>query len=256
MRVCQKPKLFFVRLLTRSAPQKKPLGSLALMTQLESAGPAGSSHSEFKGPGDLFRCRVGTAHLAIALVAVLCVTGSVDLWPRVRAGGQPLEVDSPAQRVAWAALAYLAITALTELRASWLLRRAQTSGGPVAARGIGAHLVVLVAAAVAIARGFHSLALLAGLCVILSALVTVSLITSIVDFFERRALHLAAGQERQLGHEAISAPALMWLVPLWAAAVFVVGTLFYLEEQPLPHNQLPAAVESPAGDDVENESSA
>ncbi len=182
---------------------------------------------------------------------MLCVTGAVDLWPAVRAGGRPLEIDSPAQRALWAALAYLVITALVELRACFALWRDEAVPAAITGRAIGAHVIVLAAAAVTIARGFHSLALLAGLYVIVSALVTVSLIVSIVDFLEQRALRRAdgAGIDAAGTHPAGAAAgaglAAIWLVPLWAAALLVVGTLFYLEEQPVPHSEIPVVASPP-----------
>jgi hypothetical protein len=225
-------------------PQKPP-GSIALNTHIGSAGPAGSSIDDPADPAFPSLCTLGTAHLAIALVAVLCVAGSVSLWPAVRAGGHPLEVDGPAHWAAWAAMAYLAITALAELRASWRLNHGHPSAGSTTVLRLGTHILVLIAAAVAIVRGFHSLALLAGLYIILPALVTVSLISLAVVFAERRMLRRAAGAQFRPGHGAISPAALAWLVAQWAAALLFVGMLFYLEEQPTPHDQPHTPVESP-----------
>ncbi len=230
------------------AARQNPLDPFELTTPNDSAIPPGAG-SGANLPGPLSLRRIGTAHLAIGLVAVLCVTGAVDLWPAVRAGGQPLEIDSPAQRAVWAALAYLVVTALVELRASFAVAAGQAASSAFTSRAIGAHLLVLAASAVTIARGFHSLALLAGLHVILSALVTVSLIVSVVDYWEQRALRLEGGEAQSSGKGSTPAPAAglgaIWLVPLWGAALLVVGTLFYLEEQPVPHAEMPAIESAP-----------
>jgi hypothetical protein len=222
-----------------------------LTTQLGSAGQPGASLNDSAERGAAPLCRLSTAHLAIALVAVLCVAGSVSLWPAIRAGGQPLEIDVPAHWVAWAAMLYLAITALAELRASWRLSHGHPSASSTTALRLGIHVLVLIATAVAIARGFHSLALLAGLYIILPALGTVSLISLIVLLVERGTLRRVSHAAPGLGRPAISAPALAWLVAQWAAAAIFVGMLFYLEEQPEPHNQPPTTVAAPAEDGAE-----
>ncbi len=227
--------------------------SFVLTMQYGSAGPAGTSLEDSAEPWAGTCCRLGTAHLAIALVAVLCVAGSVSLWPAIRAGGQPLEIDAPAHWVAWAAMLYLAITALAELRASWRLNHGHPSAGSTTALRLGIHLLVLGATAVAIARGYHSLALLAGLYVILPALGTVSLISLIVVLIERRTLHRVAPGGLRSARRTVSAPAPAWLVAQWATALLFVGMLVYLEEQPEPHEQH-ASVASRRNERAENES--
>ncbi len=217
-----------------------------MITQLQSYASGDADSDEPAGSMAFSACRLSTAHLAIALVAVLVIIGSVGLWPAVEAGGHPLEVDTPAHEVAWAALAYLVVTALAEFRAGWQLDHQQRASASAAPRRLLAHVLVLIAAVVVLARGFHSLSLLAGLYIILPGLATVSLLTLIAGIVERNTLRRADDNAGLRAEPAKSAQPLIWLALQWVAALLLIGALFYLEEQPLPHGRPSVLVETPA----------
>jgi hypothetical protein len=194
-------------------------------------------------------CRFATAHLAIALVALLVVTGAADLWPAIEAGGHPLEVDAAARQATWAALAYLIVTGLAELRTGWQLDRC-ARGGSAAPLRLTPHLLVLLAAGIALVRGFRSLALLAGLYVVLPGLITVSFLTLALGLIQRRTLRASAAERAQDG--ARPSAALLWIGLQWIAALVFIGLLAMLERQPLPHSEPAAFVESPTDAAVES----
>jgi hypothetical protein len=180
--------------------------------------------------------RLAVAHLAVALVAIFAAGASIAQWPAIRAGGHPLEVCHVADWVAGAAVAYLLVTALAEFRAELRLRRGAASSRCAGLRLCG-HVVVLGTSLAAIGRGWNSLALLAGLDTILSALAAVSLLTLGVGLLDRRMLRRPPqGASPAVGPR--SARSLVWLGCEWAAALCFAGLLFYLELQPEPHSQL------------------
>jgi hypothetical protein len=208
---------------------------IALTSQMKSAVISDSILDESARRPQFVAGRLATAHLAVSLFAFAAAVAAIGRWPAVRAGGHVLEVDAAAQCAAWASLAYLLVTSLTEARAGLPPRGAARP--PVRHRWLrlAAHALVLIAAVVSLARDLNSLALLAGLDVILPAIATVSLLTLMVGYCQQRVQRWTG--EGAAGEFANLPESWLWLSCQWAAAIFFVITLVNLELQPKPHGK-------------------